>query len=102
MDQLRQKPFLIFLIFFLLISIPLWTLPIQLFPGVIEYESGMQELKIDAPLSLSHFIGLGLNEGDLDNVKTFYLKPSGYALAVAFLIGIPAVIALRISKKHKK
>lgn len=102
MENLKNRPFLLFIVLFLVISIPLWTLPIQLFPGVIVIQNGLQEFVIDAPLSLSHFIGLGFNEGDLDNVKDFYLKPSGYALAVIFTIGIPALIAMRISFNKKK
>lgn len=102
MENLKNRPYLVFLILFLVISIPLWTLPIQLFPGVIVVKNGLQEFSIDAPLSLSHFIGLGFNEGDLDNVKEFHLKPSGIALAVIFTVGIPALIAMRMSFSKKK
>jgi hypothetical protein len=95
MKSLKEKPFLIFVILFLIVSIPLWTLPLNLFPGVIIEGSGLQENVLEAPLSLSYFIGLGLNEGDLDTIKDFYLKPTGYMLAFIFTVGIPALVSLR-------
>jgi hypothetical protein len=101
MKQLAQRPFLIFLILFLIVSIPLWTLPINLFPGTIHYVSGLQEVKEDAPLSLSYFIGLGYNKAHMDVVRDFYLKPSGYALAFIITIGIPALVAYRFYDKKK-
>lgn len=90
---------MIFILLFLVISIPLWTLPIQLFPGVIVVKNGLQEMSFDAPLSLSHFIGLGLNEGDLEGVEEYYLKPTGYMLAFIFTVGIPALIAYRFYER---
>ena len=99
MNALKNKPFLIFLILFLIVSIPLWTLPINVFPGVISYGNGIQNITEDAPLSLSYFIGLGYNEGDLEGIKDFYLKPTGYILAFIFTVGIPALVAYRLSAK---
>ncbi|MBX2948370.1 MAG: hypothetical protein KF704_03745 [Crocinitomicaceae bacterium] len=99
MNALKNKPFLIFLILFLVVSIPLWTLPINFFPGVISYGNGIQDITEDAPLSLSYFIGLGYNEADMTGIKDFYLKPSGYMLAFIFTVGIPGLIAYRFSRK---
>lgn len=99
MNALKNKPFLIFLILFLIVSIPLWTLPINVFPGVISYGNGIQNITEDAPLSLSYFIGLGYKEGDLEGIKDFYLKPTGYILAFIFTVGIPALAAYRLSSK---
>lgn len=101
MKQLKEKPLLIFILLFLIISIPLWTLPINLFPGEIIIENGLQQVTEEAPLSLSYFIGLGYNEADLSVVKDFYLKPTGYALAFIFTVGIPALIAYRFHEKKK-
>lgn len=99
MNTLKNKPFLIFLILFLVVSIPLWTLPINLFPGVISYGNGIQDITEDAPLSLSYFIGLGYNKGEMEGIKDFYLKPTGYILAFIFTVGIPALAAYRLSSK---
>lgn len=99
MNTLKNKPFLIFLILFLVVSIPLWTLPINLFPGVISYGNGIQDITEDAPLSLSYFIGLGYNKEEMEGIKDFYLKPAGYILAFIFTVGIPALAAYRLSSK---
>lgn len=102
MTHLKDKPFLIFLILFLIISIPLWTMAINLFPGVIVFSNGLQEFKDDAPLSLSYFIGLGYEKNEMVNIKDFYLKPTGYILAFIFTIGIPALVAIRFGSKKNK
>lgn len=102
MKELRNSPFLIFIFFFLLISIPLFIFPIQLFPGIIETQNGLQHIKHEAPLSLSFFVGLGYDKKDLIGVTDFYLKPVGYLLAFIYTIGIPAIIAFRIGSRNKK
>lgn len=102
MKSLKEKPFLIFIILFLIVSIPLWTLPLNLFPGEIVLENGLQHQVIKTNLSLSYFIGMGMNEGDLNGVHSFYLKPTGYMLAFIFTVGIPALVAFRFySTKNK-
>ena len=101
MKQLKEKPFLIFIILFLVISVPLWIFPINLFPGVITYSSGLQEVTEDAPLSLSYFIGLGYKDADMSIVQDFHLKPTGYMLAFIFTIGIPALVAFRFYSSKK-
>jgi len=95
----KIPPIYTFIILFLLISIPLFTLPIQLFPGVIEIDNGLQHFSVDAPLSLAYFIGMGMHEHDLDGIANFYLKPSGYMLAFIFTVGIPTLVAVRFSRK---
>lgn len=102
MKQLKERPFLIFILLFLIISIPLWLFPINLFPGEIIVENGMHDYKEEAPLSLSYFIGLGYNENDMIGINDFYLKPTGYMLAFIFTIGIPALIAYRLYEKKAK
>lgn len=101
MKQLKEKPLLIFIILFLVVSIPLWIFPVNLFPGVITYSNGLQEVTEDAPLSLSYFIGLGYGDADMSTIKDFYLKPTGYILAFIFTVGIPALIAFRFYSTKK-
>lgn len=96
MDSIKNKPILIFLIASMLISIPLFTLPINLFQGVIIQQNGLQEVTLEAPLSLSYFVGFGYNPDDMIDVVDFYLKPSGWILALIFTVGIPALLAYRI------
>ncbi len=93
---MKSKYILIFLVSFLLICIPLSLFPINFFPGVIVTNVGGTSMQIEAPLSLSYFFGMGLNEGDLDNVSAFYFTKTGWALAICILIGIPSIITYRL------
>lgn len=92
----------IFLLLFLAIAIPLFTLPINLFPGVIINKIGITYKVNHENLSLSYFIGLGLNPGDLDDVQTFYLTSWGYALAACYLVLLPGVVTYRVYLKRRK
>jgi hypothetical protein len=94
-----KKPLLIFLLGMTVIAAIFFTLPINIFDGVILYENGIQELKVERPLSLSYFIGLGYDPADLVGVKTFYLTFKGLAMAFIFIIGMPALVAYRFHIK---
>lgn len=96
-----KRAVLIFAGAMVLISLPLLLFPINLFSGEIVLQNGITELKEQAPLSLSYFIGMGLNEGDLDQVKDFYLLPKGWITALLFIVCIPALIAYRYYLKAK-
>jgi hypothetical protein len=88
---------IIFLLLIFIIALPLFTLPLNLFPGEIIFSDGKYEKPpVNINLSLSYFIGYGLNPGDLDDVETFYLTPWGYALAICYLVLLPGVITYRI------
>ncbi len=99
-----EKPILLFLISAFIIALPLCLFPINLFPGAIVYQEGLSELTVDAPLSLSYFLGFGYEKGDLEYVKTFYLHKQGILLAVLFIVGFPALLAYRVylKKTEKK
>ena len=56
---------------------------------------------IEAPLSLSYFIGLGYETSDMVDIKNFYLMPKGIVLAVCFLLGVPFMISYRVYLKQK-
>ncbi|MBU2018247.1 MAG: hypothetical protein KJ941_01265 [Bacteroidetes bacterium] len=99
---MRTFPFKIFFICFAFLALILFCLPINLFDGAIILKNGIQEQTINAPLSLSYFIGLGYDPAELENVKSFHLLPTGILLAICVLIGIPYVIALRFHLKRKK
>ena len=102
MQSLLNKPFLVFFIAVLIIAIPLFIFPINLFDGVIIMKNGLSETKIDAPLSLSYFIGLGYNSQDMEGIKDFYLLPKGYLLAFCIILGCPAIVTYRIFLAQKK
>lgn len=92
----------IYFIAFLIIAVVLFLFPINLFDGEIIYQSGLQQNKIKAPLSLSYFIGMGYDKADMVGVKSFYLLPIGYLMAILFLFALPALAAYRIYLSRKK
>ena len=98
MKQLLHKPLALFFVLALALALPLCTLPINLFSGMVVYGSGAAAIKVDAPLSLSYFFGLGYNEEDMVGVTNFYLNARGYLLAICFLIGVPALVTYRLRK----
>ena len=98
----RISPWIIFIGLSIVISIILFTLPINLFPGEIVLSRGISTVTLtDHNLSLSYFVGMGLNPGDLDGVKSFRLSPWGWALAFCYIFLLPGIIAYRIHMKQK-
>jgi hypothetical protein len=96
MTKRFKNPFFVFAICFITIALPLFTLPINFFQGEIVYAQGLMVKKVEAPISLSYFIGLGYSELDMTGVKEFYLTAKGYILALILLFGVPGLIAYRI------
>ncbi len=99
--NLFKRPVLLYISLVLLIAIPLFTLPINLFPGEVSYKSGMVEVVDDAPLSLAYFIGMGYEQSEMDVITDFRLKPQGFLLAFLIVLGIPGLIAYRIHLKRR-
>jgi hypothetical protein len=95
-----KKPIVIFCISFMLIALPLFLFPINLFKGEIVYQYALVEQKVAAPLSLSYFIGLGYDQKDMIGVRDFYLVKDGIILALIVLIGIPGIIVYRFHLKR--
>lgn len=95
-----KKPIVIFFLSFVLIALPLFLLPLNLFKGEIVYKQALVEQKVAAPLSLSYFIGLGYDKADMDGVKDFYLVKDGIILSLIVLLGIPGIIAYRFHLKR--
>lgn len=100
MKSKLSQPWFIFMISFLAIALPLCIFPINLFQGEIILMEGMVETKIQAPLSLSYFLGLGYEEEDMIGIKDFYLTTGGYILAALFTLGFPALIAFRVHLRN--
>ena len=95
-----KKPLLIFLLGVILIATPLFLFPINLFNGAIVYESNVQKVVQDVPLSLSYFIGLGYKQEEMKNVTDFYLTREGYVFVFLIIIGLPTLIAYRFKLKN--
>lgn len=102
MKELLKKPIVLFFLLAFCIALPLCIFPINIFDGEIVVGNELQNYTEKAPLSLSYFFGLGYNEEDMDVIKNFYLLPTGYLMALIFIIGIPAIVAYRIHLKQKK
>jgi len=97
-----QNPIFVFLSTFLSLILIFFLFPINLFDGKIVYEYSSKEHIIDAPLSLSYFIGLGYDESDMVSVKEFYLTIKGSIMASILIFGFPTLLALRVYLKSKK
>jgi hypothetical protein len=102
MKSILSQPLPLFFILALLISLPLFLLPINLFAGEIIIVRNLVEIKEQAPLSLSYFIGLGYDQADMTEIKDFYLLRQGYILAIVLILGIPFLAAYRVFLGNKK
>ena len=102
MRFLFKKPFFVFCLAVIFIALPLFIFPINLFDGEIIIKNGLSETKMEAPLSLSYFIGFGYNSQDMEGIKDFYLLPKGYLLAFCIILGCPAIVTYRIFLAQKK
>ena len=102
MKSILQKPFLLFILLVVVVALPLCIFPINLFSGEIIEMKGITEYKVQAPLSLSYFFGLGYQEEEMATFKDFYLLPAGYLTAFIFIIGFPGLIAYRVYLSNSK
>ena len=91
------KPIPIFIITSLVIALPLFLMPINLFKGEILYKTGTNVVTIPTKLSLSYFIGIGYSSKEMENINDFYLVAEGYFFAAVLLIGFPGLLAYRVS-----
>ena len=83
----------LFLIFFALLLALFFLIPIELFSGIIELDSGRLE-KTD--LSLSYFLDFNSKPEMFLNAKSYYLDAQGYFLSFCFLIGLPGLLTYRV------
>ena len=102
MQSLFKKPLFVFCLAVIFIAIPLFIFPINFFDGEIIMKNGLSETKMEAPLSLSYFIGFGFNSIDMEGIKDFYLLPKGYLLAFCIILGCPVIVTYRIFLAQKK
>lgn len=91
------QPLPLFIIAALVIALPLFLFPINLFNGEIILKMPINAMPIQAKLSLSYFVGMGYAENEMENVKEFYLTAEGYFFAAVLIIGFPGLLAYRVS-----
>lgn len=102
MKQFLLKPLHIFLIGIILIGLPLFLFPINLFDGEIVYKSGISTMVEPRPLSLHFVSGLEYGKNLPKEISDYYLTAKGYIFAGLFIFGIPTLIAFRIKIGKKK
>jgi hypothetical protein len=102
MTSTKTRALAIFAITAFILATIFFTLPINLFDGQIDYKTPTQEYTLDAPLSLSYFIGLGYEDSQMEFVQDFRLTGKGIAMAIIFILGFPALLAYRIYLKSVK
>ncbi|HLP56911.1 MAG TPA: hypothetical protein VK151_17875 [Fluviicola sp.] len=104
MKEILRKPIAVFVLTLILVSTILFTLPINLFDGEVTYSVNGMEFTRPVKMSLSYFIGLGISDEELTDVKEFHLVKMGYFMVVLMLVALPALIAYRvwIGQKPKK
>lgn len=102
MTSMKTKALAIFVITALVLTIVLFVVPINLFDSQIHYVEPTRDYIVEAPLSLSNYIGLYEDEASMEFVESFWLTPKGWFMVVIFIFGFPALLAYRIYLKGKK
>jgi hypothetical protein len=93
--NLFKNPLAVFALTFVVFAIPLFFFNISIFDGEIMVMQGTKEIGLPIKLSLSYFIGIGINPEDLKDIEGFHLVSKGYFLAACLLIGFPSLMAYR-------
>jgi hypothetical protein len=93
--NLLKNPWAVFALTFLVFAVPLFFFNISIFDGEIIVMQGPEEIALPIKLSLSYFIGVGINPEDLKDIQGFHLVSKGYFLAACLLIGFPSLMAYR-------
>jgi hypothetical protein len=96
MKKFFQKPVNAFFFFAVIISVILFTVPINMFDGEVIFSHNGQELTAPMKMSLSYFIGLWIDEEDMKDVVAFHLVGKGYLLVFLMIVGLPALLAYRV------
>ncbi len=97
-----KKPLIIFIGLTLVLTAFFFLFPISIFDGVVVVEEPHRSYTIEAPLSLSYFIGIGYEPSDVEYVKDFYLTGKGWFMAIIFTMGFPALVAYRMYLKQRQ
>ncbi|NVK65357.1 MAG: hypothetical protein HWE22_12270 [Flavobacteriales bacterium] len=102
MTSTKTKALAIFVVTSIVLGIIFFVAPIQLFDSQIHYVEPHRDYIVDAPLSLANYIGLYTDEASMEFVESYWLTPKGWFMVIAFIFGLPALLAYRIYLKSKK
>jgi hypothetical protein len=89
----RFHPIFLFSVFFILLAALFFLVPIELFSGVIELDSGRT---VKADLSLSYFLEFTSKPELVRGANSLHLDAQGYFLSFCFLVGLPGILTYRI------
>ena len=98
---LYKNPKIVFLTLFLFINAALWLYPMAMFDGGFVMNDKF-ETTYPAKMSLSYFIGIGIEPADMVDVKRIFLNGQSIALAICICLMIPFLIAWRVLMANKK
>jgi hypothetical protein len=93
---LYKNPKIVFLTLFLFINAALWLYPMAMFDGGFVMNDKF-ETTYPAKMSLSYFIGIGIEPADMVDVKRIFLTGQSIALAICICLMIPFLIAWRVA-----
>lgn len=96
MTSMKTRALAIFAVTALVLALVFFLCPINIFDGEMHIVNPPQDYVIEAPMSLSNFIGLGYDEADMEFVESFNLTTKGLVMAIIFIFGFPALLAYRI------
>lgn len=94
-----KKPWVLFFSLSLVLAAIFFLFNITIFDGKIEFDGPEGGFTLDAKLSLSYFIGIGIEPEDMVGVKDFYLTAQGVFMAFVFILGLPGLLAYRMHLK---
>ena len=102
MNPVLKRSLIIYGGLVVLLAVIFFTIPVALFDGVVQYESGIQSFSHETPIPLSYFLGFGAEDMKAANVKDFHLTMTGFILAFVLILGFPGLIAYRYYLRFSK
>lgn len=96
MGKYLRKPVIVFFLTMIGLSAVFFLIPINIFDGEYTFKVNGITFSEEAKMSLSYFVGVGVNPEDLKDVVGFRLLPMGYFLVFLMLIAFPILIAYRV------
>lgn len=96
MGKYLRKPVIVFFLTMIGLSAVFFLIPINIFDGEYTFKVNGITFSEEAKISLSYFVGVGVNPEDLKDVVGFRLLPMGYFLVFLMLIAFPILIAYRV------
>lgn len=92
----KKRALIVFAVSLVAMWAILFLFPINLFDGEVDIKRGLYEVTEEHPLSLSNFIGIGIEDMDDAGVVDFRLTGTGWLMAIIFLLGFPALLGYRV------